>query len=62
MDLETVILSGVSQTKTNIISNIMCFHYVESKKMVHMNLFTKQKQSHRFRKQFFGYQEYEGEG
>ena len=31
-------------------------------KMVHMKLFTKQKQSHRFRKQFFGYQEYEGEG
>ena len=45
MDLELVILSEVSQTKTNIKSIIMYFHYVESKKMVQMNLFTKQKQS-----------------
>ena len=40
MDLEIVVLSEVSQTKTNII----CYRlYVESKKMVQMNLFTKQK-------------------
>ena len=39
MDLEIVILSEVSQTKTNII----WYHlYVESKKMVQMNLCTKQ--------------------
>ena len=62
MYLEIVILSEVSQTKTNIISNILYFHYVESKKVVQMNLFTKQKESHRFRKQSFGYQGYEGGG
>ena len=40
MDLEIAILSEVSQTKINII----WYHlYVESKKMVQMNLFTKQK-------------------
>ena len=40
MDLEIIILSEVSQTKTNII----WYHlYVESKKMIQMNLFTKQK-------------------
>ena len=40
MDLEIVILSEASQTKTNIIG----YHlYVESKKIVQMNLFTKQK-------------------
>ena len=30
--------------------------YVESKKMVQMNLFTKQKQIHRLQKQTYGYQ------
>ena len=51
-DLEIIILSEVSQTKTNII----CYHlYVESKKNDTMNLFTKQKQSHRCRKQTYGY-------
>ena len=40
MDLEIIILSEVSQTKTNII----WYHlYVESKKMIQMNLFTKQR-------------------
>ena len=40
MDLEIIILSEVSQTKTNII----LYHlYVESKKTIQMNLFTKQK-------------------
>ena len=39
VDLEIVILSEVSQTKTNIIHHL----YVESKKMLQMNLFTKQK-------------------
>ena len=38
MDLEIIILSEVSQTKTNIIYHL----YVESKKMIQMNLFTKQ--------------------
>ena len=39
MDLEILKLSEVSQTKTNII----WYHlYVESKRMIQMNLFTKQ--------------------
>ena len=46
MDLEIIQLSEVSQTKTNI----LWYHlYVESKKMIQMNLFTKQKQTHRHR-------------
>ena len=53
MDSEIVILSEVSQTKTNII----WYHlYVESKKMIEMNLFTKQRQTHRHRGQTCGYQ------
>ena len=53
MDLEIVILSEVRQRKTNII----CYRlHVESKKLVQMNLFTKQKESHRCRKQTYGYQ------
>ena len=52
MDLE-IIRSEISQTKTNII----WYHlYVESKNMIQMNLFTKQKQTHRHRKQIYGYQ------
>ena len=40
MELEIIILNEANQTKTNII----WYHlYVESKKMVQMNLFTKQK-------------------
>ena len=59
MDLEIVILSEVSQTKTNIIR----YHlYVKSKKMIQMNLFTKQKQTHRYRKQTYGYQRGKGLG
>ena len=44
MGLEMIILSEVRQRKTNIKS----YHsYVESKKMIEMNLFTKQKLTHR---------------
>ena len=43
MDLEIVKLSEVNQRKTNI---IYCF-YVKSKKMIQINLFTKQKETHR---------------
>ena len=53
MDLEIIILSAVSQTKTNIIWYQL---YVESKKMIHMNVFTEQKQTYRHRKQTYGYQ------
>ena len=46
VNLEIIILNKVSQRKTNIIR----YHlYEESKEMVQMNLFTKQKQTHRFR-------------
>ena len=51
IDLEIIILSEVSQTNTNIIYHL----YVESKKVIQMNLFTKQKQTHRHRKQTYGY-------
>ena len=52
MDLEIIILSEVSQRKRNTIQ----YHlYVESKKMAQMSLFTKQKQTHRHRKQTYGY-------
>ena len=39
MDLEIIILSEVSQTKTNIIWHHL---YVKSKKIIHMKLFIKQ--------------------
>ena len=51
MDLEIIILSEVNQTKTNIIWSHL---YVESKKMIQMNLFAKQTPRHR--KQTYGYQ------
>ena len=53
MDLEIIIPSEVSQRKTNTI----WYHlHVESSKMIHMNLYTKQKQAHRRRKQTYSYQ------
>ena len=52
MGIEIIILSEVSQTKINIIYHLN----VETKKMIQMNLFTKQKQTHRHRKQSYGYQ------
>ena len=36
--------------------------YVESKKRIQMNFFTKQKQTHRHRKQIYGYQRRKGGG
>ena len=44
MDIEMIIFSEVSQTKTNII-----YYHLQgkSKKMIQMNLFTKLKQIHR---------------
>ena len=57
MDLEIIILSEARQRKKNtILYNL----YVESsktnKKMIHKNLFIKQKQTHRFQNQTYGYQ------
>ena len=43
MDLEISILNRVRQTKATIIYHL----YVESKKIIQMNLCTKQKQTHR---------------
>ena len=47
MNLEVIILSEVSQRKTNIIYNL----YEGSKKLLQMNLFTKQNWTHRRGKQ-----------
>ena len=44
MDLEIIILNEVRQRKTNIIWSHL---HVESKKMIQMSLFTKQKQTYR---------------
>ena len=45
------------QNKSDRESKISQYHlYVESKKMIQMNLFTKRKQTHRHRKQIFSYQ------
>ena len=49
MDLDIVILSEVSQTERQISYNI-AYMWNLKKKMVQMNLFTKQKRSHRHRK------------
>ena len=54
IDLEIVILSELSQTEKDKY-HLISLH-MESKKMVQMNLFTKQKQSHRCKKQTCGYQ------
>ena len=52
MNTEIMILSEIRQRKINIIS----YHlYVNSKKIILMNPFTKQKQTHRYRKQTYGY-------
>ena len=56
MDLEMIILSEVNQTKRSIIYHL----YVQSKNMIQMNLFTKQKQTHRHRKQIYSYQRGKG--
>ena len=52
-DLEVIMLSEVSQKKTHV---ICCHLNVESKEMLQVNLFTKQKQVHRYSKQTYGYQ------
>ena len=50
MDLEIIILSKVSQRKTRSIR----YHlYVELLQVVQMNLFTKQKQTHRLRERTY---------
>ena len=43
------------QTKSEKDKYHMISLYVESKTLIQMSLFTKQKQTHRFRKQTYGY-------
>ena len=49
MGLEIIILSEVRKRRLDIV-------YMESKKMIQMNLFTKQKYTDRYRKEIYGYQ------
>ena len=51
MQPEILILSEINQTEKD-----KCHLYVESKKVMQRNLFTKQKQTHRFKKQTYAYQ------
>ena len=50
MDLEIIILSEINQKESYDIT------YVKSKIMMQMYLFTKEKQTHRHRKQTYSYQ------
>ena len=52
--IEIIILSEVSQTEKNKSYDIT--YMWNLKKMIQMNLFTKQKQNHRCRKQTYSYQ------
>ena len=52
MDLEITIPDEVSHTQMNVLSLI---YEIQKRKMVQMNLFTKQKQPHRHKNQTYGY-------
>ena len=54
MDLEIIILSEVSQTEKDKYYIILLLCGIL--KMIKMNLSTKEKQTHRLRKQIYGYQ------
>ena len=59
MDLEGIMLSEISQRKTNTV----CYHlYAESTKYNKLVTITKKKQTHRYREQTSGYQWGEGRG
>ena len=53
MDLQIILLSEVRERQ---ISYDITYMWNLNKKMIQMNLFTKQKQTHRHRKQTCGYQ------
>ena len=55
MDLEIIILSKVSQTELRQISYDTAYMWNLKKKMIQMNLLTKQKQTHRLRELTYGY-------
>ena len=59
MDLEIIILSEVSQTEKDKYHMLLLICGIKKKK-IQMNLFTKQKSTHRHRKQIYG--ERVGEG
>ena len=54
MDLEIIILNEVRQRKTNIIQYFLLIYGI--KNSTQMNLFTKQKQTRRYRKKTYGFQ------
>ena len=60
IDLEIIILSEVSQTEKEKYHMISLTCRIEN--MIQMNIFTKQKHTHRLRKQTYGYQRGEGMG
>ena len=55
MDLQIIILSEVSQTEKGKY-HMISLDIWNLKKMIQMNLFKKQKQTHRFKKQTYDYQ------
>ena len=56
MDPEITIVSEVSQTEKDKYHMISLLHMWNIKKMIQMNLFVNQKQTHRYRTQSYGYQ------
>jgi len=61
MDLEISILSGVSQTEKDTYHTISFICGIW-KKIIQMNLFTKQKEVYKHAKQTYGYQRRKGSG
>ena len=56
MDLEIIIPSEVSQTEKDKYHTILFICGILKEKKIQMNLFMKQKETHRHRKQTYGYQ------
>ena len=59
MALENIMLSEISQIERQGLCNIT---YMWTRKIIQMNLYTKQKQTHRHRKQTYVYQRGDGRG
>ena len=56
IDLEIIIPSEVSQTEKDKYHTILFICGILKEKKIQMNLFMKQKETHRHRKQTYGYQ------